>query len=210
VATSVYERIRDAIVAGRLEGGRTLSENALAAEFGTSRTPVREALHRLEIERLVERGPRGAVVRATSPEEILDIYEVRVTLEGSAARSAAINATDLDLARLRSRQEGMRALEDAAQRAAANRAFHEALWDASHSPTLIDLLHRLHVHLRRYPTTTLDWPGRWEAVLDEHDALLEAIARHDADAAREIAEVHMAAAREIRLRMYAGSSPSHP
>ncbi|WP_238439501.1 GntR family transcriptional regulator [Microbacterium sp. JZ31] len=210
MATSVYERIRDAIIAGRLEGGRILSENALAADFGTSRTPVREALHRLEIERLVERGPRGAVVRATSPEEILDIYDVRITLEGSAARAAAKHATDLDLARLRARQDAMRGLEGAEERAVANRAFHSALWEASHSPTLIDLLERLHVHLRRYPTTTLDWPGRWDEVISQHDELLGAISRHDAEAAREIAEHHMTGAREVRLRMYADGSHPHP
>lgn len=203
MATSVYERIRDAILERRFEDGRTLSENGLAAEFGTSRTPVREALHRLEIERLIERGPRGAVVRSTSPEEILDIYEARITLEGSAARSAAERRTELDLIRLRARQGDMRALTDPAGRASANRAFHEALWAASHSPTLIDLLDRLQVHLRRYPTTTLEQPDRWEEALSEHDALVDAVEQRDAEAARRIAESHMTGAREVRLRMYA-------
>lgn len=206
MATNVYERIRDAIISGQLAAGSVLSENRLAADFGTSRTPVREALHRLEIERLVERGSRGSVVRATSPEEILDIYDVRITLEGSAARAAATHATDLDLARLRALQDAMRGVEGGPERAAANRAFHAALWDASHSPTLIDLLERLHVHLLRYPTTTLDWPGRWDEVIREHDELLEAVSRHDGEAARAIAERHMAEAREVRLRMYAAAS----
>ncbi|WAC66842.1 GntR family transcriptional regulator [Agrococcus sp. SL85] len=204
MATSVYERIREAILTGRFPAGQLLGEVALAGEFGTSRTPVREALHRLEIERLVERAARGVRVRASSPEEILDIYEVRITLEGAAARGAAQRATELDLVRLRAAQEAMRRVgEEPQERARANRAFHEALWQASHSPTLDDLLRRLHAHLIRYPTTTLTHGSRWEQVLEQHDALLAAIDAHDAEAARRIAEEHMTDARDVRLRMYA-------
>lgn len=204
MATSVYDAIRDAIVAGRIKPGEPLSENRLAAEFGTSRTPIREALHRLEIEALVERLPRGVQVRETSPEEIIDIYDVRITLEGAAARAAAERATELDRRRLRSAQAVMAATDDdPRERAAVNRQFHEAIWAASHSPTLIDLLHRLNVHLVRYPTTTLEGDERWAAVLEEHEALLDAIDARDPMRAREIAEHHMTGAREVRMRMYA-------
>lgn len=204
MATNVYEQIRDAIVDGRIAPGVSLSENGLAKDFGTSRTPVREALHRLEIEALVERLPRGVQVRETSPEEIIDIYDVRITLEGAAARAAAERATELDQRRLRGAQEAMRSAgADARARAHANRQFHETVWAASHSPTLVDLLHRLNVHLVRYPTTTLESDDRWKAALDEHEAMLEAIEARDAPRAREIAEAHMTAAREVRMRMYA-------
>ncbi|MGC5077473.1 GntR family transcriptional regulator [Agrococcus sp. DT81.2] len=205
MVTSVYDAIRDAIVAGRIKPGETLSENRLATEFGTSRTPIREALHRLEIEALVERLPRGVQVRETSPEEIIDIYDVRITLEGAAARAAAERATELDRRRLRAAQATMAATgAEPRERAVANRQFHEAIWAASHSPTLIDLLHRLNVHLVRYPTTTLEGDERWAAVLEEHEALLDAIDARDALRAREIAEHHMQGAREVRMRMYAG------
>lgn len=201
MATTVYERIRDAILEGALEPGRVLSENQLASEHGASRTPVREALHRLEVEMLVERAGRSLRVRETSPEEILDIYDVRITLEGSAARGAATRATELDRARLAAAAEAMRAAgDDARARARRNREFHEALWAASHSPTLVDLLQRLHVHLIRYPKTTLEGDDRWQTVLDEHDALLDAIDRRDGDEAQRVAEAHMAGAREVRLR----------
>lgn len=205
MATSVYDAIRDAIVAGRIKPGEPLSENRLAAEFGTSRTPIREALHRLEIEALVERLPRGVQVRETSPEEIIDIYDVRITLEGAAARAAAERATELDRRRLRSAQATMAATgDDARERAVVNRQFHEAVWAASHSPTLVDLLQRLNVHLVRYPTTTLESDERWTAVLEEHEALLDAIDAGDPLRAREIAEHHMGGAREVRMRMYSG------
>jgi DNA-binding GntR family transcriptional regulator len=205
MVTSVYDAIRDAIVDGRIKPGEPLSENRLASEFGTSRTPIREALHRLEIEALVERLPRGVQVRETSPEEIIDIYDVRITLEGAAARAAAERATELDRRRLRAAQAAMAATGDnARERAVANRQFHEAVWAASHSPTLIDLLHRLNVHLVRYPTTTLEGDERWSAVLDEHAELLDAIDDRDPIRAREVAERHMDGAREVRMRMYAG------
>ena len=204
MSTSVYDAIRDAIVNGRIKPGEPLSESSLAAEYGTSRTPIREALQRLEVEALVERLPRGVQVRETSPEEIIDIYDVRITLEGAAARAAAERATELDRRRLRAAQKEMEKIGlDPAARAEVNRQFHEAIWAASHSPTLIDLLHRLNVHLVRYPTTTLEYENRWQDVLDEHTALLDAIDTHDALRAREIAEGHMAGAREVRMRMYA-------
>lgn len=204
MATSVYDEIREAIVVGAIVPGQVLSENQLATDFGTSRTPVREALHRLEIEDLVERLPRGVRVRETSPEEIIDIYDVRITLEGAAARAAAERATELDRRRLRVAQDAMVAAgSDPRQRAETNRHFHEAIWSASHSPTLVDLLHRLNVHLVRYPTTTLEGDDRWTAVLSEHEELLEAIESRDALRARQIAETHMTAAREVRMQMYA-------
>jgi DNA-binding GntR family transcriptional regulator len=210
VATGVYEELREAILTGRFAAAQVLSENALAAEFGKSRTPVREALHRLEIEGLVERVPRGVRVRASSPEEILDIYEVRITLEGAAAKAAAERATEFDRMQLRSAQQAMVDLDDdaGAAMAAANRRFHEAVWTASHNPTLVDLLHRLNVHLVRYPTTTLTYADRWEAVLREHQELLSAIEARDGEAARRIAEHHMSGAREVRLRMYSENKPT--
>lgn len=200
----VYDEIRAAIIDGRFPSHQVLSESFLANEFGTSRTPVREALYRLEHEQLIERASRGVRVRDSSPEEILDIYEVRITLEGAAARAAAHRATALDLARLRSAQESMRdAGAGASERFNSNRRFHEAIWEASHNPTLIDMLQRLDLHLIRYPTTTLTYRDRWEEALQEHEELLEAIERRDAERAREIAEQHMTGAREARLQMYA-------
>ncbi|MGW0003442.1 GntR family transcriptional regulator [Nocardia grenadensis] len=202
MSTTVYERVRGAILDGTLSPGQLVSENQLAGEYGASRTPVREALHRLEAEMLIERVGRTVRVRTTSPEEILDIYEVRITLEGAAARGAALRATELDRARLRAASASMRAAgNDPAERAATNRVFHETLWNASHSPTLVDLLQRLNVHLIRYPSTTLEDDERWHTVLVEHDAMIEAIESRDAARAQSLAESHMTGAREVRLEM---------
>jgi len=202
-----YERLREEIVEGRLDPGAPLVEAVIAARFHVSRTPVREALRRLEQDGLVERGDRGMMVRARSPEEILEIYGVRVLLEGLAAKLAAESATPFDLASLDERQREMVGIgtgpSDAKAMAVSNRRFHEALWTASHNRTLFDLLVRLNSHLSRYPTTTLSHPGRWERVLAEHEEIVEAIRVRDSDRAAKLAEAHMAAARDIRLRISA-------
>jgi len=200
-----YERLREEIVEGLIDPGAPLVEATIAARFGISRTPVREALRRLEQDGLVERGDRGMEVRSRSPEEILEIYGVRVLLEGLAAKLAAASATPLDLANLHERHRQMAKLgmepDDTKAMAVTNRRFHEALWTASHNRTLFDLLVRLNSHLSRYPATTLSHPGRWERVLAEHEELIEAIRTHELDRAEELAEAHMTAARDIRLHI---------
>lgn len=201
----VYDKLRGEIVAGNLEAGASLSEAALASRYGTSRTPVREALRRLEQDGLVERGDRGMRVRTRSPEEILEIYEVRITLESNAAAAAAHRHTDFDLIRIRRAQLAMDATveTDPAAMAATNRAVHEAIWAASHNGTLVDLLTRLNNHLSRYPATTLALPGRWEEARKEHDAIIQAIAARDGERAAELARGHMCRARELRLQIWA-------
>ncbi|MDA0564773.1 GntR family transcriptional regulator [Streptomonospora sp. S1-112] len=200
----VYKELRAAIVSGEFDAGAQLGEVALAERYGVSRTPVREALRRLQQDGLVERGDRGMRVRVRSPEEILEIYEVRIVLEGAAARAAAERRTRIDLARLHGAAEAMAATDaaDGMAMAAANRAFHETVWAAGHNQTLTDLLMRLNDHLARYPATTLTTPGRWESALAEHAAIVEAIESRDAEAAATRAEHHMTAARDIRLEMY--------
>jgi DNA-binding GntR family transcriptional regulator len=207
---SVYEKLRLDIVAGRLEPGTQLTETSLATRYGISRTPIREALQRLEHEGLVVRESRGMFVRQSSPQEILDIYEARITLEATAARAAAQRRTELDLIRLKSAYRAMQELPlgDPSQQAETNRIFHEAVWDASHNPTLVDLLRRLNTHLLRYPATTLSQGDRWVVVLNEYAQLIAAIESRDSVAAFAIAEEHMSQAREIRLKMFGGAERS--
>ena len=207
----VYERLREEIVSGRLESGAPLVEAAVAARYGTSRTPVREALRRLEQDGLVERGDRGLRVRTRGPEEILEIYEVRILLEAAAARGAADRGTRLDLMRIRHAAEAMVAADPGNPDAmvATNRAFHEEIWAASHNGTLVDLLTRLNSHVTRYPATTLTSPGRWAEVQSEHADLVRAIEARDGDKAARIAGDHMTRARDIRLHRY-GEEPRRP
>lgn len=200
----VYEQLRREIVNGRLEPGTPVREVAVADRYGVSRTPVREALRRLEHDRLVEAGTRGLAVRRPSPEEVIQVYNARILLEGAAAEQAAHARGEADLAVL----EGMLARDRALvepnteQRADTNIEFHEALWRAAHDPVLLDLLRRLNDHLIRTPTSTLASPGRWETALGEHAALLAAVRERDSATAGDIARAHMKAARDIRLAMW--------
>jgi len=205
VGADPYTLLRDGMFLGEFPPGSSLNELALAKRFGTSRTPVREALQRLETERLVERRGRSVIVRQASPAEILDIYEVRTTLEGAAAAKAATSATDLDLLRLARARDDMRDVTtaDPRTRAVVNRRFHEALWEASHSPTLVDLLTRINSHLLVASRTTLDSEERWIEALAEHEELLAAIRDRDPARAQALASAHMNAARDARLRAYA-------
>ncbi|MFI7616133.1 GntR family transcriptional regulator [Nonomuraea terrae] len=210
MAGDVYERIREEIVSGALPAGAPLVEASLASAYGISRTPVREALRRLEHDGLVERAERSLRVRTRSPEEILEIYEVRIVLEGAAARAAAERHTALDLGRLRAALRDLTAVDaaDPTAMATANRRFHEVVWAASHNAALVDVLSRLQSHLTRYPTTTLTHPGRWQTVMDEYEQLLNAIVRRDGAQAARIAEHHMTQARDIRLQMYTAETIS--
>lgn len=202
-----YERLRAEIVDGTAPPGTPLIEAVIATRLGISRTPVREALRRLEQDGLVERTGRVVAVRSCSPEEILEIYAVRIALEGLAARLAAEARNEFDLAQLNERHLRMTTLgnnpADPTVMAVTNRGFHEALWASSHNRTLIDLLVRLNSHLSRYTATTLASPGRWKTVLADHEQLIAAIAARDVERAADLAGTHMAAARDIRLRLYA-------
>ncbi|HET6153969.1 MAG TPA: GntR family transcriptional regulator [Marmoricola sp.] len=205
MTASVYEQLHQKIVSGDIVPGERLTEIALAERFGISRTPVREALRRLEQDGLVERAARGLVVRERSPNEILEIYEVRILLEGAAARAAAVRRTPLDIARLEQLHESMLKAEDGDAQALTliNRRFHEQIWATSHNSTLIDVLSRLNSHLLRYRGTTLTHGDRWSIVLKDHEELVDAIRTGDVERAGQLAEGHMTSARDVRLAMYA-------
>jgi DNA-binding GntR family transcriptional regulator len=204
----VYEQLRAAIVSGEYAAGDSLVELSLAERYGTSRTPIREALRRLEQDGLVERGDRGMRVRTRSPEEIMEIYEARIALETTAAAAAAERRTELDLIRIRNATARMAetATVDSNAMAAANRVVHEAIWSAGHNGTIMDLLTRLNNHLTRYPATTLAVPGRWEEALRQHEEIVTAIENRDTGAAADLAREHMTQARDIRLKIYSEES----
>lgn len=202
---SPYERLKEAIMAGDILPGQPLVETALAAWCEVSRTPVREALTRLEQDGLVARTERGLVVRERSREEILDIYETRIVLESTAARVAAARRSSLDvltMKRLASRLDGVDT-SDERQMARANREFHQAVWQASSNEPLSDLLRRLDLHLARYPSTTLSQPGRWTEGNAEHRAIIAAIEEQDGTRAHELVAEHFTKARDLRLRLWA-------
>lgn len=202
---SPYERLKQAILSGEIRAGQQLVELSLARWIGVSRTPIREALMRLEQDGLAYRNAHGLVVRDRSPEEILDLYDTRIVLESTAGRVAAERRTEHDIRLLRWNLTFGRevASDDAEAMVDANRQFHRVVWQSTHNESLIDLLERLDLHLGRYPGTTLASPGRWAAALEEHERLVDAIEQRKTDEAAEIAQNHFAAARDIRLALFA-------
>jgi DNA-binding GntR family transcriptional regulator len=200
-----YERLKAAILAGDLKPGQPLVETLLAQWCGVSRTPIREALLRLEQDGLVRRSDRGLTVRERSPEEILDIYEARTVLEATVGRVAAERRTDHDVRLLRaSVQRGRRVVkDDLPGMVEANQQFHRMLWRACHNESLIDLLERVSLHLARFPETTLAAPGRWRTACREHEQLVDAVEGRRGQDAHDIAMAHFMAARDIRLALFA-------
>lgn len=203
-ARAVYNELRARIADGVLAPGTALGEVSLAAEFGVSRTPVREALSCLAWEGLLERTDRGMRVRTLDPEEILELYDVRIALERVAASGAALRRSELDLARLRRAADEMKALEEDAvdRRPALAHALHFALWTASHNQTLIEALERIQVRVRGLASTTLHYPDRWRTVVRECDELVEAVAAREPERASEIVATHLTRARDLRVQIY--------
>ncbi len=134
----VREQLQDAILEGVLKPGERLRAEALAQRYGTSRTPVREALLQLEAQGLVEVEPnRGAVVRAFDRADLLDLYEVRALLEPAAAARAARRIDAQDIARLQANCDAaLLAGDDADAQIALNEEFHRIIGDAAGSPRL--------------------------------------------------------------------------
>lgn len=200
--------LRRAILSDELPADQPLVETTLAEWCGVSRTPIREALRRLEQDGLVHHSDGALMVRVRTPEEILDIYETRSVLEASAGRVAAERRTEHDVRLLRYALERGNSVDhaDTAAIVEVNHQFHRLVRQASHNESLIDLLERVHLHLGRYPETTLSAPGRWSEACREHVELVDAIEQRRADDAHQIALKHILRARDIRLALFAEAS----
>jgi DNA-binding GntR family transcriptional regulator len=202
----VYANLRDAIVRAELAPGRQLSENELAASLGVSRTPVREALQRLQERGLLTvGGGRSLVVVELSPREVTELYAMREILEGSAARFAAQYADAEEIALLRRLNDTyIAAFGDPQRLVPLNRRFHRAIHEAAHNRYLTQSLSAIHESLALLHNTTFRVPEKPDRSETEHGRIIEAIARHDPDAAEEAAREHIRSARRSRFEMLEG------
>lgn len=201
---AIHAKLKQQLLSGKYVPGSALREVALAEEFGVSRTPVREALTRLLHEGLLERRARGLFVKEIDPEQIMQVYDLRIMLEGQAAAEASQNRTEPDLVRLQALVERDRALQnpDDAARLVTNIEFHQTLWKAARNSVLEDILDRLATHHVHAPNSTLSVGTRWEESLDEHERIVDCIRNRDADQARQLIQEHMKTAKAMRLRMF--------
>src|SRR6185312_12400137 len=169
---------------------------------GRSRTPVREAILKLESEGLAERLPRrGLVVARITREEVLEVYAVREVLDGLSARLAAAGILPAELDHLAWLNDRLRAAAEAGNAKAMiglNIEFHEAICLAGRNSLLLEFLRRIHEWVRRFQDTTMSAPRRGLQAVAEHEALIEALRRRDAESAERLAREHMSRARRIR------------
>lgn len=195
VTEQVYRILKSRITSGELIEGQHLVEATLAAEFGVSKTPIREALARLERDGLVdiERG-KGAVVHTASIEEIRDILEVRGALEGLAAEKAAlvITAEDIDeLAFIISTAETALSNSDLTRYKELDEEFHDAVMRISGNHRLMIMRTQLRDLVRLVMTTSVTLPGRPEQSIAEHKKILHALKKRDACLAGSLAREHI-------------------
>lgn len=197
-----YSLILEAIDHGQYKPGDRLVEAELAERFGMSRTPIREALQRLETQSLLTRDGRSLIVAALDHNQLAELYVVRAELEGLAARLAARHATDEEVNILRAMIEHDRTLVDApARMSQANKRFHRQVHLASHNRYLVQQLDRVYRSMALLATTSLAVEGRGAAALGEHAAVVEAIAARDGESACDTLRAHISKAFETRLRL---------
>jgi len=202
VPSDAYQMILHAIDTGIYKPGDRLVENELAERFGVSRTPVREALQRLETQALLTRDGRSLVVASLDHNELAELYVVRAELEGLAAGLAARHAAPEEVRLLRQMVETDRRITgDPAALSRANRRFHKQIHLASHNRFLVSQLDLVHRSMALLATTSLAAEGRGAEAVDEHARIVEAIGRGDADAASEALKSHISRAFETRLKL---------
>jgi DNA-binding GntR family transcriptional regulator len=202
-----YTLILEAIDDGVYRPGDRLVESELADRFGVSRTPVREALQRLETQSMLARDGRSLIVASLDHNQLAELYVVRAELEGLAARLAAKHATTEEVRVLHDMIEDDRAfLNDPDAMSRANRRFHKQIHLASHNRYLVQQLDLVHRSMALLATTSLAAIGRSEQALVEHEAIVRAIAAGDGDAAASALRSHISKAFETRLKLDAGSS----
>ena len=200
-----YSLILAAIDEGVYKPGDRLVESELAERFGVSRTPVREALQRLETQSLLTRDGRSLIVASLDHNQLAELYVVRAELEGLAARLAARHATVEEVRVLRDMVTADRKLTgDPYALSRANKRFHRQIHLASHNRFLVRQLDLVHRSMALLANTSFEAEGRGEAALDEHHAIVEAIARGDGEAAETALRAHISLAFETRLKREAG------
>lgn len=212
-AEFVYESLREAISDGRIAAGERVREEEVARNLGVSRTPVREALQRLQQRGLLVLGAgRGLVVARLSQQQIVELYAMRQILEGSAARFAATHATPAEIAVLYQLQEELKATEgDALLHTNLNRQFHQAIYEAAHNRYLLQTLDSLLDSFALLRNTTFRLPHRQRNSDEERRRIIAAIEKRDPDLAEKEAREHILQAQRVRFESAgdasAGSKP---
>jgi DNA-binding GntR family transcriptional regulator len=198
---AAYDRLHEAIETGALKPGDRISVNGLADSLEISRTPVREAIAWLETDGLIVHEPyRGRVVAELDQQKVTELYAIRLVLETTAAGMAAQNASEAEVEVLKEMLAFEKTtLDDPIRRERQNRRFHEAIYRSAHNQYLLTTLKALQTPMILLGPATASDPARVQSAYAEHAKLVESIARHDPDAAREAMREHLAGGQRTRM-----------
>lgn len=194
LADQVFDHLENDILSGKYKRGEILTESKLSAELGVSRTPIREALRRLELEHIIEESGKGSVVIGINEKDLEDIFMIRKSLECQVAALAAKNRTEEQLKQLREAlefQEFYLNKKDPDQIKLMDSRFHETLYKLSGSTAFYDTLVPLHKKIQKYRRASVTNSSRAEASVAEHRKIYEAIESQNTALAAKYASEHV-------------------
>jgi len=196
-----FAKLMAAIKDGVLRPGDRLREIDIAERFSLSRTPIREALRRLEAERIIEHRPRiGAIIRMLDQTEVVELYEMRLVLERTAAEMAAKHAMEAEVDALADLNKNItKAVHNPSRAAAINQQFHRAIYLATRNRFLLESARALNNALLLLGPTTLADEARINTVVQQHNQIIDAISRGDIEAAGVASEAHLQTSLRHRL-----------
>ena len=202
LADQVFIKLENDIITGVYPRGEILTELKLVEQLGVSRTPIREALRRLEQERLIADSGKGSVVLGITEEDLEDIMNIRQRVEGLASYYAAMNATEEDLAELghiMDLQEFYYSKRDLEHMREVDDKFHAMICRISRRTVIKDTLTPLHRKIKRYRTRSISNDKRQAHMVAEHRAIFQAIVNHDAKLAEKLTAKHIENAKQSML-----------
>ena len=201
----VYIALREAIIKNQFKSGERLMETELAEEMMVSRTPVREAVRKLQSEGYVVMLPRkGTYVTSLTLQDVNDVYEIRSALESMAAAKAAERASNDEISDIRKfldDESGIWDSADLAQTVSSDVRFHSMIYRASKNMRIESLINDLREQTQRLRSSTLSRPGRLRFAHEEHRQIFEAIQSRDAEAAVKASVAHIERSREVMLEL---------
>ena len=198
LADQVFEKLEDDIITGNYSRGEILTELRLVEELGVSRTPIREALRRLEHERLIQETGKGSVVLGITVEDLIDIMDIRIRIEGLAAYHAAASRTAADIAEIKSLcelQDFYYSKMDLDRLREVDDRFHDLIYDINPRSVLRDTLIPLHKKTLRFRRISIADNARTNKSVEEHKAIGDAIIAGDCELAAKLMEAHIANAK---------------
>ena len=208
IADQIFDRLEQDILIGKYQRGEVLTELRLSEELGVSRTPIREALRRLEQEHIIEETSRGAVVIGISKQDIEDMYDIRMHVEGLAAERAARDITDEGLAKMKEVLDLQRFYAEKAASDGSDNSdsiknydseFHNILYKYS-GKAFYDTLAPIHKKMIRYRKAAVRSSSRAKESVAEHEAIYNALKAHDGELAKELTRQHARKAKESILK----------